>query len=84
MPNTQPEDGKATAGLICSICSLIFCCLGIILAPIGMVLSKQAINAGNDSGKAKAGWICGIIGLVLNILMIVGYIILIAFGIANS
>ena len=83
-PTLQPEDGKATAGIILSICSLVFCCLGVILAPIGMVLSKQAINAGNDSGKAKAGWICGIIGLVLNILFIVIYIVLIALGIANS
>ena len=83
-PTLQPEDGKATAGIILSICSLVFCCLGVILAPIGMVLSKQAINAGNDSGKAKAGWICGIIGLVLNILFIVMYIVLIALGIANS
>ena len=36
-----------------------------------MVLSKQAINAGNTGGKAKAGWIIGIIGLVLNVLFLI-------------
>ena len=82
--DTQPEDGKATGGLVCSILSLIICCLGVILAPVGMVLSRQAINAGNTSGKAKAGWIIGIVGLVLNVLLIIGYIALIVFGIANS
>lgn len=67
----QPEDGKATIGLILSICSLIICCLGLVLAPVGMVFSKQAINAGNTSTKAKAGWIIGIIGLVLNVLLVI-------------
>ena len=67
----QPEDGKATIGLILSICSLIICCLGLVLAPVGMVFSKQAINAGNTSTKAKVGWIIGIIGLVLNVLLVI-------------
>ena len=79
----QPEDGKATGGLVCSILSLLICCLGIILAPVGMVLSRQAINAGNTGGKAKAGWVIGIIGLILNALLIIGYIVLIALGITQ-
>ena len=82
--NMYPEDGKATGGLICSILSLVFCCFGIILAPIGMVLSKQAINAGNESGKAKAGWIVGIIGLVCNILIILFYVLIIVAGVMSE
>ena len=83
----EPEDGKAIGGLICSICSIVFfffCCLGLILAPIGMVLCKQAMNAGNTTGKAKAGWIVGIVGLVLNILWVLLWVILFIVGIANS
>ena len=82
----EPEDVKATGGLICSILSIVFCCcwLGIILAPIGMILSKSAINAGNTTDKAKAGWIVGIIGLVINILIILGYVLAIIAGIAES
>ena len=82
----EPEDGKATGGLICSILSIVFCCcwIGIILAPIGMILSKSAINAGNTTDKAKAGWIVGIIGLVINILIILGYVLAIIAGIAES
>ena len=79
----QPEDGKATGGLVCSILSLLICCLGLILAPIGMVLSRQAINAGNTSGKAKAGWVIGIIGLIINALLVIGYIVAVAIGIAQ-
>ena len=82
----EPEDGKATGGLICSILSIVFCCcwIGIILAPIGMILSKSAINAGNTTDKAKAGWIVGIIGLVINILIILGYVLAIIAGIAEG
>ena len=75
----QPEDGKATGGLVCSILSLIclfVCGTGIILAPIGMVLSKKAIDAGNNGGKAKAGWIIGIIGLVFNILSVLFWVLI--------
>ncbi len=75
--SAEPEDGKALGGLICSILSVL-CCFGIITAPIGMILSRTAINAGNTSGKARAGWVLGIIGLIINILIIVGYIV---FGI---
>ena len=69
---TEPEDGKATGGLVCSIISLF--CFGIILAPIGIILSKQAMNAGNTSGKAKAGFIIGIVSLVIYVLIIIAYI----------
>ena len=82
----EPEDGKATGGLICSILSIVFCCcwIGIILAPIGMILSKSAINAGNTTDKAKAGWVVGIVGLIINILIILGYVLVIIAGIAES
>lgn len=69
----EPEDGKATAGLVCSIISIL--CCGIIVAPIGIVLSCVAIKAGNKSTKASAGLVVGIISLILNIIVAVFAII---------
>ena len=48
----------------------ILCC-GIILAPIGIILSATALRAGNKSSKASAGLIVGIISLVLNIVVLI-------------
>ena len=63
------EDGKATGGLVCSLVSIL--CCGIILAPIGIILSATALRAGNKSSKASAGLIVGIISLVLNIVVLI-------------
>lgn len=60
----QPEDGKATASMVCGIVGAVLCmCMPLGVA--ALVLSILAKKAGNTSGKATAGLILGIIILVL-------------------
>lgn len=60
----QPEDGKATASMICGIVGMVLCgCMPLGVA--ALILSIMARNAGNTSGKATAGLVLGIIILVL-------------------
>ena len=82
---STPGEGKAIGGIICSVLSILFCslCFGVILAPVGMVLSKGAMNEGYEGGLAKAGWIVGIVGLVLNVLVIIFWIAMFALGMSE-
>ena len=60
----QPEDGKATASMVCGIVGAVLCmCMPLGVA--ALILSLMAKKAGNTSGKATAGLILGIVILVL-------------------
>jgi hypothetical protein len=69
-----PQDpgpiGKATAGMVLGIISLLFWCLPILGLPVsivGLVLSNKGLKS-NSRGQAMAGLITSIIGLVLSII----------------
>ena len=70
-PNTA-EHGKAVAALVLGIISCasfltgVGAILGVIVAIIGLVLAKQAKNAGNTEGICKAGFVLSIIGLCVS------------------
>lgn len=60
----QPEDGKATASMVCGIIGAVLCgCMPLGVA--ALILAIMAKKAGNTSGKATAGLVLGIIILVL-------------------
>lgn len=72
----QPEDGKATASMICGIVGAVLCfCMPLGIA--SLILAIMAKKAGNTSGKATAGLILGIVILVL---WAVSQVILISTG----
>lgn len=85
---------NATVVLVLGILSIVFCCcygiIGLILAIIALVLSKQdkALYAMNTAAytlssykNLNAGRVCAIIGLILNILSLLYFVaIIIMFG----
>lgn len=92
-PNANlPSVPNATAVLVLGILSIIFCwCYGIVGAVLGiiaLVLAKKGSEAYKANPNAfsvssynnlKAGKICGIIGISLSGLILIYYIIVIAF-----
>ena len=62
MTEEMPENGKATASLVCGLIGLL-CCSPCAIA--GLILAIIAKKAGNTSGKATAGLVISIIALVI-------------------
>lgn len=84
-PPQQKKTGLAIASMVCGICSIVLCCVGInlilgILAIIFAIVSKKGQPF---SGFAIAGLICGIIGVGFGIYSLYAfYAGLTDFGIA--
>ncbi|MBO4635900.1 MAG: hypothetical protein J5685_02025 [Clostridiales bacterium] len=62
MSGEQPEAGKATGALVCSIIGLFIC--GIPLGITSIILAIMAKNAGNTSTKCTVALVLGIIDIV--------------------
>lgn len=69
--NEQSSNGKAIAGLVLEIVSIVLiffgaygAVFGLICGVIGIILSIKARNE-NPTGIATAGFVCSIIGTVL-------------------
>lgn len=81
---SQGTPGKAVAGFLLGIASILFGCTGIlslICAIIGLVLCSQAKREVQElPGIGKAGKVLNIIGLIVGILGILFWLILILFG----
>lgn len=63
--------GKAIAGLITGILSIVFCWIpfiGIILGIVGIVTGNQGRRS-TSKGMAMAGLATGIVGIVLSVIM---------------
>lgn len=66
------EHGKAVAALVLGIISCVSCLtgigaiVGVVLAIIGLVLSRKATVAGNMEGINKAGFVLSIIGVCIS------------------
>jgi hypothetical protein len=77
---SNPEaDKMAVWALVCSIVG--FCCCGIILGPIGIVLGYKAKNEGSTAGTATAAIVIGIIATILNV---IGLILQFTMGIFSQ
>ena len=85
--NQQPLQ-NATAVLVLGILSLVICGIGVVLGIIGLVLANKDIKLYNANPEVytigsynniKAGRICAIIGLILQSLIVIFYIVWIAF-----
>lgn len=84
----EPTPGKAIASLILGICSILFCCsglIGMICAIVDLVLSSQLKKEVSEvPTMGKVGKVLGIIGLILGILVILFWIayifILVEYG----
>ena len=76
----EPAEGLAIGGFVCSIVSIFF---GIIVAIVGLILSKKAINEGNKGAMAKAGEVISIIVIILNVIAIIGFVILFSTAMSN-
>jgi len=81
-PQPRPGNGKAVAGLVLGILSILLCLLsildGLLIIP-GLVFSLIALSETKDGqrsgrGIALAGLICTIIGAVLATLITVAYV----------
>lgn len=75
-----PEDGKATASMICGIIGVIPCfwsLLGLVLGIVAVVLSSNYVKATGDrqNSKAKAGQICGIIAIIGSVVSIIATVV---------
>lgn len=71
----MPENGTATASLVCGILSLILLLAGLILGIVAIATGASAQKKGNRSGKATAGIVMGIIGTTWNALYLIALII---------
>lgn len=75
-PPPLPENGKGTGSLVCSILSIVLCCLpivGVTLGVVAIVLGVQGrraadLGAANNRGVATAGLIVGSIGAAAGVL----------------
>lgn len=80
----QQAQGKAVAGLILGIGSILFGCTGIIsliCGIIGLVVCSQVKRETTEMpGIGKVGKVLNIIGLVMGALGILFWLILILFG----
>ncbi len=90
--NTGNQLPNATATLVLGILSIVIC---FICGIIALVISNKdmALYRANPElysvssyNNIKAGRICSIIGIILQVLIIIGYILFIAFfiSVANS
>ncbi|MFR9208211.1 MAG: hypothetical protein ACLVKR_07815 [Lachnospiraceae bacterium] len=82
---SNPSSGKGIAGLVLSICSIVFCWLGFYFCIPGLIPLAMAIVGiiipKNIAPYDKPAKICGIIGLVLTIIwMIVGIFMIVGFA----
>ena len=73
-----------TQGIVSMVCGLVSIFgsysfgVGIIIAIVGLVMSKKATDAGYQGTPVKVGKITSIIGLILSIVMLVVGIIVMA------
>lgn len=66
-------NGKAVAGLVLGIVSILFCYLGVLIGPVAIILSvmagkeitAQPPGTAGGKGMATAGLVTGIIGTVI-------------------
>ncbi|MET0930437.1 MAG: DUF4190 domain-containing protein [Aeromicrobium sp.] len=66
-------NGKAVAGLVLGIVSILFCYLGLLIGPVAIILSvmagreitAQPPGTAGGKGMATAGLVTGIIGTVI-------------------
>ena len=71
-----------TQGIVSMVCGLVSIFgsysygVGVVIAIVGLVMSKKATEAGYTGTPAKVGKITSIIGLILSIIMLVVGIIL--------
>ena len=86
--NMQQPLQNATAVLVLGILSLVICGIGVVLGIIALVLANKDIKLYNASpelytpgsyNNTKAGRICAIIGLILQSLIIIFYVVWIAY-----
>ena len=69
-PVSNPEaDKMATWALVCAIGG--FCCCGIILGPIAIILGYKAKNEGSTAGTATAAIVLGIIATVMFVIAVI-------------
>jgi len=84
----RTTNSKATAALVCGICAFVVCPLIGIAAVILGPQAKREIAAEpgryDGTGMAQAGQILGWISMALLALGLVGVIVAIALGAANS
>lgn len=73
VPDAQPGNGLAIAGMVCGIVGLLF--LWIILSPLAIIFGGVGWSRANAGARYKG---MAIAGVVLGIVGIVGYILLFA------
>ncbi|SFD68105.1 protein of unknown function [Lentibacillus persicus] len=76
--------GSSVISLTLGVLSIVTPFIGLVLAIIGMVMSRRApkeITDGNElsSGLATAGLICSLVGLVIQALIIMGVVAFLMF-----
>jgi len=59
----------ATWALVCAIVG--FCCCGIVLGPVAIILGYKAKNEGSTAGTATAAIVVGIIATVVSVIMMI-------------
>lgn len=83
---------NATTTLVLGILSIFICGLGLVFGIIAMLLHKKdtdiyysdRIAFGKSYKTARAGYVCAIIGTFLSSLLVVYYIIYLAFFVSIS
>ncbi|HEY9435453.1 MAG TPA: DUF4190 domain-containing protein [Blastocatellia bacterium] len=85
----QGASGRAITSLVLSLVSIFMC--GFLTSIPGMILGKMEMNAirqgqapSSGDGIAKAGFYIGLVVTILYGLIILGYIFLIALGLAAA
>ncbi len=74
--------GKAVAGLITGLCSIVLCFWwlgGLVLGIMGVIFGMQGRKS-SKKGMGTAGLVCGIIGIVLTVIV---FIVTVAVGVLS-
>jgi thiol:disulfide interchange protein len=80
------NNGLAIVGLVMGIISIVLSCCygsGVVFGIVGLICSIMA-NKKNKTGIGTAGLITSIIGIVISVLMLIVYIIVIAYGVTSG
>jgi M penetrans paralogue family 26 len=89
--NPQQPLQNATAVLVLGILSIVICFIGFVLGIIALVLASKDMRLYNASPEVyteasynnlKAGRICSIIGVIIWSLIILFYVIIVAFALS--